>query len=399
MIKFTITDEHQIIVPLAFRRGTDDEVPESDAPELDDRGFLRGQAQSGLGASDARGPMVGLMENFPVRLRIEREDIDPNADIYVTATDPLKIEIVEPAGGGPIQADDVFKIRGKDAKGAAGKIQARLGSADGPVLGELEPHIFNRLKVPLQLHLVTINSASGNGTEPVAPLDKMVKRIRAIWWPCGIELVYDTTVRPIAHDTITLTNTDLCEPWGADNAAEIKKILNLQNKNPADHAASPPDPALHWYVVQNFRKTAQDIAQNREWWGWGVSRTSAGTIRSTYTGIVTSTVLLSRANGDEMLSKLVAHEIGHFFGLQHAENRNYDNPALDTSARRMLMYPNLDLSPFAAGATLDQGLRFNNVGYGDKSAGCLVTIKRHLHHGSDGETMTARNTIRGGNWM
>jgi len=395
MIRFNVTDEHQVIVPLAFRRGTDEDIPHRDAPELDDRGFRRGRDQSGLGVTDARGPMVGLMLDSPVRIRISRMDIDDSAPIFITATEPSKIEVVEPAGGGPIPSDDVFQIKGKDARGAAGKVQARLGASDGPVLAEIEPHIFGRLRVQIQPHLVTINTASATGTEPAIPLDKMLRRIRAIWWPCGIDIVQDTTARPVAHDTIQLTRVNLCEPPGADNWAEIKQVLSLQRSR-LSLPAGTNDPAINWYIVQDFRQTTP----GRVWWGWGVSRPTATSIGSADTGIITATSPLANTRGDEMVAKMIAHEIGHFFTLKHAQNRDYANPALDTYARRMLMYPNVDIGPFASGTnTLGNGLRVNNVGYGNQEAGCLLTLKRHLNHASDGEAMQARATIRAGNWM
>lgn len=395
MIRFSVTDEHQIIVPLAFLRGRGDTVPHRDAPELDDRGFLRGRNQSGLGTTDARGPMVGLMLNSTVRIRVSREDIDDTAPIFIAATDDSKIEVVEPAGGGPLPADGVFQVKGKDARGAAGKIQARLGSAEGPVLAELEPHIFGRLRVPIQPHLVTINSASATGTAPAIPIDRMIRRIRAIWWPCGIDIVYDTATRPVVNDTIQLTRVDLCEPPGADHWAEIKRVLGMQRSR-LSLPAGTNDPAINWYIVRDFRQTTP----GRIWWGWGISRPTANRIGSADTGIITATSPLANPRGDEMVAKMIAHEIGHFFTLKHAQNRNYDHPALDTYARRMLMYPNVDISPFAGGAaTLGNGLRVNDVGYGNREAGCLLTLKDHVHHASDGEAMKARSAIRGGNWM
>jgi hypothetical protein len=259
----------------------------------------------------------------------------------------------------------------------------------------LEPHVFGRLRVPIQPHLVTINSSSATGTEPVIPIDTMLQRIRAIWWPCGIDIVNDAAARPIAHDSIQLARVDQCEPPGADNWAEIKRVLGLQRSR-LGLAAGTNDPAINWYVVRDFRQTTP----GRVWWGWGISRPTATSISSTDTGIITATAPLANARGDEMVAKMIAHEIGHFFTLQHAQNRNFDNPALDTYARRMLMYPNVDISPFASPpATLGNGLRINNVGYGDQEAGCLLTLKRHLHHASDGEAARARGAIMGGNWM
>jgi hypothetical protein len=397
MIQFTVTDEHQIVVPLAFKRGSDDDLPHMDSPELDDRGFRRGRDQSGLSATDSRGPMIGLMVDSTVKIRAAREDIDDSAPIFISVTDADKIEIVAPQGGGPVPADGIFQIKGKTARGAPGKVQARLGSATGPVLAELEPHIFGRLRVPIQPHLVTINTASATGTEPNIPIDTMIRRIRAIWWPCGIEIVHDTAARPTVHDTIQLSRVDLCNPPGADSWGEIKQVLGLQRTR-LSLAAGTNDPALNWYIVQDFRQ----LTAGRTWWGWGVSRTTANGISSTDTGIITAAapLALPGIRGAEMMAKMIAHEIGHFFTLHHAQDRNYDNPALDTYARRMLMYPNLDISPFASPpTTLENGLRINNVGYGNREGGCLLTLKRHLHHASDGEAARARGAIVGGNWM
>lgn len=395
MIRFNVTDEHQIIVPLAFQRGSTDDVPHLDAPELDDRGFCRGQDQSGLGASDARGPMVGLTVESTVKIRVSREDIDDSAPIFITASDVSKIEILVPAGGGPLPADGVFQVKGKSSVGSAGKIQARLGSATGSILGELEPHIFSRLRVQIQPHLVTINTAAANGTEPAIPVAQMIRRIRAIFWPCGIDIVHDTAARPTVHDTIQLSRVDLCEPPGADNWGEFKRVLGLQRTR-LGLAAGVNDPAINWYIVHDFRQTTP----GRVWWGWGVSRPTATSIGSADTGIVTSTAPVDGGRGDEMVAKMIAHEIGHFFTLKHAQDRNFDNPALDTAARRMLMYPNVDISPAATSpATLANGLRVNNVGYGNQECGCLLTLKNHLHHASDGEARQARAAIRAGNWM
>ena len=253
MIRFNVTDEHQIIVPLAFQRGSTDDVPHRDAPELDDRGFRRGQDQSGLGSTDARGAMVGLMLNANVKICVARQDIDDSAPIFITVSDPSKVEVVAPTDGGPLLADGIFQIKGKTSTGAAGKIQARLGSITGPVLAELEPHVFSRLRVQIQPHLVTINSAATAGTEPAIPVDQMIRRIRAIFWPCGIDVIHDTAARPTVHDTIQLTRPDLCEPPGADNWAEFKRVLGLQRTRLA-LAAGVNDPAINWYIVQELTK-------------------------------------------------------------------------------------------------------------------------------------------------
>src|SRR5207248_9507214 len=111
----------------------------------------------------ARGAMASVTEGDTVRVKVLREDLDDTAPLFVTSTNPGAAAIVGAAG--PLAADGIFSLRGAvDSKNVPVKIQVHLGAVDGPVLGEMEPHIFQLRQVRVRAHLVTINVGANAGT-------------------------------------------------------------------------------------------------------------------------------------------------------------------------------------------------------------------------------------------
>jgi hypothetical protein len=112
----------------------------------------------------------------------------------------------------------------------------------------------------------------------------------------------------------------------------------------------------------------------------------------------------------------VAHEIGHFLTLAHADRQNSPG-RVDTYNRRFLMHPNnllppIDTNPaggLPGGAATGNPPRFDDIGYGQVNTviggntvvrghrGCLLTLKHHPSHASDGETMEVRRRFRSPN--
>jgi hypothetical protein len=95
----------------------------------------------------------------------------------------------------------------------------------------------------------------------------------------------------------------------------------------------------------------------------------------------------------------LAHEIGHFFTLQHVENAQIPNDRQDSWSRRLLMQPRNELSgvsPFPT-SNLTFRPRFNDTGYGlgqnRGRRGCMVTVKHLPQLKLDAEAITARAAI------
>ena len=388
MVEFNIKDLKQIVVPIRFARAISG-FSERASPEVDDRGFGMGTRPSGWSGTDVRGAMIGLMVNFDTQIKVVREDIDETAPLYVTCTAPSVIRVIEPTGGGPLPANGIFKVKGLTARGAAGKIEVRLGSATGPVLGELEPHVFGMCRIPIQPHRVQCDTAAATGERSDTPIDEVLRRVRAIWWPCGIHIVYDPASRPIIDDNIQLSVLNQVKWVGDDSWAEVRRVLGLQRTR-LGLAPGTNDHAINWYIIPRFNRA--------EWSGIGISRTKANEIGSD-TGVLTAANAVDYSErGIEDAAWVLAHEIGHFLRLPHVQNRNRDNPVRDTYGRRQLMYPIQGLPP-AAGAGLQSAPRINDVGYGHRVNGFLITMKNLAHHSTDGECARAIGSFRSGAWF
>jgi hypothetical protein len=115
--------------------------------------------------------------------------------------------------------------------------------------------------------------------------------------------------------------------------------------------------------------------------------------------------VMNRASaGNDLVHELgndVAHEIGHFLTLSHANLKNGTGEP-DTYNRRMLMHP-MNLLPAAVTPLTAASVpRFNDIGYGLGGGGrghrgCLLTLKDHPQHQTDGEIVTARNRFKAAN--
>jgi hypothetical protein len=378
--RINVNNARHVLVPVRFTRA-ELSMAEFDKPELDDRGYHMGTRPSGWGTTDARGPMLGLMQDATEasKLKVVREALDDTAELYVTSTNPAIVEITSPAGGGPLAADGLFECKGLGGEGDAPKIQCRLGSAEGPVLAEVEPHVLPRLRIAITPHEVRLDGAAGNGTRAsLTNLAAILLRVRKVWRPCGVDFTINATVQ----DNITLPSnlTDRLDDaggWTADHNA----LLRLQRTR-LGLAAGTNDQSVNVYIIPRYKEPSTFV-------GYGISRETATASGMTDTGI---SVITNGVNGnaveEERTARTIAHEIGHFLRLKHVEEKNASDPVQYTYGRRQLMFP---ISRVPAG-------RVNDFGNGAGFRGHLITMKNLAHHSTDGEADRARRTIRSGNW-
>jgi hypothetical protein len=292
--------------------------------------------------------MVGITEGDTVRIKVLREDIEDLAPLFVTSTDTAVVTVVAPPGGGPLPADNIFSITGvKDLANRPVAVQVRIGDANGPIIGEIEPHVFQQRTLRVRAHLVTINGTATART--AASLVNTFADVNRIWRPCGIQFTYnqaDTMTEVIngfsvagqmttSMNTTTAGHTNTANDW-----AEFSSIINTRPVNS--------------HINVYFTQAANEV--------FGLTFNNKVARPNGY-GIVSA---------DPATSNSVAHELCHYL-----DNPNHAQQALapgaahqDIWARRRLMWTP---SPWNPSAIAHQ----NNVGYGANTRGALMTVKEH----------------------
>jgi hypothetical protein len=352
-VKVKVRNQRQIVVPLRFARAVGG-APQIDAPEVDDRGFIPGARPVTWGHSDYRGAMVGVTKGDTVRIKVLREDIDSGAPLAVTSSDTSIVSVEDPPSGGTLAADGIFKIKAlQDLVNRPVKIQVRLGDATSPILGELEPHIFELKTLRVRVHLVGINGVATART--AASMVAVFEDINRIWRPAGIEFEYDPALtRPETINGLAVAGQMTTNLRGND-WAEFTRIINLH-----------PDPNrinIYCVVVTN-EAFGMTFANN-------ITRSNGGY------GIVL---------GDDSSSNSNAHELCHY--LDNPEHAHEDaartvNIRKDIWVRRRLMWtPN----PFPV---TNPAFR-NDIGYGAQTRGAQISIKDLAGDPWDGEQNRAR---------
>jgi hypothetical protein len=354
-IQVKVRNQKQIIVPIRFTRAVTG-APVADAPDVDDRGFDPGTRPGTWGHAVYRGAMVGITQGDTVRVKVLREDIEDGAPLFVTSTAPNIASVEDPPGGGPLGGDGIFKIKGVvDVVSTPVKIQVRLGGAAGPVLGELEPHIFQLKTLRVRFHLVTINGVAT--TRTAASLVPVMEEINRIWRPVGIEYEYDQTLTLNEAVNGFAVAGQITTNLAANQFAEFSTIVNLH-----------PDPnRINIYCVHVLNEA----------FGMTFDNTNA---RPTGYGI---------AIGDDSGSNSNAHELCHY--LDNPEHATED--ATRTAVRqdiwvrrRVMSAPN----PYPNSAPAYR----NDIGYGAQVRGAQISIKDLAGDPWDGEQNRARVRAR-----
>jgi hypothetical protein len=351
-----VRHNRQIIVPVRFTRAVTG-PPVIDAPDIDDRGFVMGARSGTWGQSKARGPMVGITEGDTIRLKVVREDIDDTTPLFITSTNPKSVEVVSPAPGERLPIDGIFRIRGvKDFANVPVAVQVRLGNENGPVIGEIEPHVFQLRTLRVRIHFTTINGVRTARTE--AGLRQTFEEVNAIFRPNGIEFRIDEFVETAVN--------------GFATAGTV-----TTNLNPAP--TTPPTPAS-WdefsrLINTNFSRTKINlycvVDNNGEWLGLtfdnDVRRPAPGRA-PTFEGYGIAVIDSGRNN-------TFAHELGHYLDLNdHYNTLPGGVRREDMWCRRCLMStPHHWGDPTAE--TPPQPAFRHDIGYGTGLRGGLMTLK------------------------
>jgi len=148
------------------------------------------------------------MQNREAYVRLERENIDTNAELHVTSSDATKVSILDPADGRvPSGAHADLKIKALvGGNPAEAHIEVHFGSATGPILSRLLVRCFTRRRVAITPHIVTIHNAAGTGgVASTANVAAIMDHVQAIWRHSGVEF----TIGAAVNDSINLATANV----------------------------------------------------------------------------------------------------------------------------------------------------------------------------------------------
>ncbi|MCB9845608.1 MAG: hypothetical protein H6811_06450 [Phycisphaeraceae bacterium] len=388
-VDVSIQNEFRIVVPVRFRRNGHGGGPSADSPDMDDRGFRQPTRPAKWISTDARGPQFGMMVGKSVRVQVVREDLDAGAPLFAVATKKSNPQFrVDLGVTGQIPPDGVIPLTALADSGAVQKLEVRLGSKDGPILAEAEPHIFSPLTVNVTPHVCRLHvaaSAPGAGHTPQingAPIDMARIRdgVNGVWQPAGVRFNFGTT-REHDYFGYSRDNVALRQPAGVAVGTRGHVVSQHQVPN-----------TINAYFVAHITEGVLGTGVNRDTLGL-LSWTKPGIIVAVEGSVVGATgALFSRpSSGDALYQEIindVSHELGHFLTLPHAAQVNSPGRA-DTFTRKCLMHPN-NLLPQAGSGNI----RFDDIGYGTGHRGCLITTKAHTNIPTDAEVPQARLRAR-----
>jgi hypothetical protein len=339
--------------------------PQIDKPDIDDRGAT--------GTTD-HGPVVGICEGDTITVRLSRELIANNAQLFITSTDNTVVKVVSPPLGKlPNTVDMDIQLKGlSGGNPKTAKLQVRYESNVGRIIHELIVWVYTPVDVDITPHMVTIT-----GTGTIANLNEIMTLLKAIWRPCGVKFSVGATKNdPLAFATAGVVSD---APWYSTADPRGASLTELNTLLSTTSVAN----TINAYFVNQIGTVGT--------LGYGISRASAITHKFTKPGVVLADRTAGSAREDVMhWANDLAHEIGHFFGLWHPESLQPPNVRKDTWSRRMLMH-NFNLmhgkGVYPAPPLLE------GADYGDRRRGCFITMKNFAQLTTDGECATSRATI------
>jgi hypothetical protein len=346
-IQVKVRNNKQIVVPVRFARAVTGGTV-TDAPDVDDRGFAMGKRPSTWGSTDARGAMCTIAQGDTVRFKVVCADIDDSAPLFAVSTNTSVLTIVGSAG--PL-VGGVFSVRATvDEVRDPVKIQICLGSETGPVLGEMEPHIFQMRQVRVRSHLVTV---SGTATvRTAASLVPLFRDVNKIWRNAGIEFLYDPAQ--------TLSDPFPTATPGKVNDADFSALMQVN---------IDPDAVNIYFIHDSDDFTGGTLDHdNARPVGFGIA-------------------MVDIANAHDL-----AHELGHYLDsdIHAGENASSTHFRDDVWVERRLLY---EFDPLDSG----QATYRHNVTYGNLVPGNMISVKSFDLDPSDGEVNRNRRRALGPN--
>jgi hypothetical protein len=353
------------LVPLRWKRARHGPA-HPDYPDIDDRGTRAPEF----------APIVGIMEETQVYVRVVRELIAADAPLFVTSSEPGVVRVTAPEGGmlpaGPHADIQLEGIVGGDPNQV--HVEVHFGAPDGPVVTRLVARCFKALDVRIVAHVMTVTNYDGsNPKTAITDIRTLMRSVNAVYQPCGIRFHVAEIVKETYHlsDPENVSDGDqrnMAEKLNRKNVMNVYQIHRIGNGNDVGGTDSRKrvmtEPTLKYTVP------------------------SVGVADQALYCAACGTEPVYFDNYDQVEHGMtLAHEIGHFLTLGHVDLRDdVWTFAGDFWARRNIMFRVWPLPSF-------QDWR-DDTGYGRNRgltrAGGLVTHKQIPTVAGDNQCTRAR---------
>ncbi len=143
------------------------------------------------------GPIVSAMVGqTKVTVGFLRTEISTVAKLFAVSTNPAVARITSPGGTGQLTLNRIQNIQFTAVAAGRAIIEIHYKFADGPVIGRLYVQCYDRIQIPMQVHLLTVNGlgqpnnffskACANRAQRVARVTDFVNRANESWVPHGV---------------------------------------------------------------------------------------------------------------------------------------------------------------------------------------------------------------------
>jgi hypothetical protein len=340
------------VVPLRWKRAITGH-PHGDFPDIDDRGTR----------APEYAPVVGMTAGRAATVRLEREMIAADAPLFVTSSDEEVVAIEDPADR-PLPPGSVADVRIRALAGGAPRqadVQIRFGSMQGPVVSRLVVNSWEAIEVTISPHLVTTEGYPGTKIGTQIDWRACLAMAQGIWWPAGIQFKVGKPSRILKQVTY------------AGIVDKIGDGVMLLRTHHVPHT-------VNVYFVPAFE---DDVLL-----GWGPGPLERYERGSSPPGVIVADRTISTPHSPETIGQVLAHEIGHFFGLLHTDRREeLHKVGRDRWARRMLMH---NYAPMFLWEDWHDDIGYGRTPGGARMPGSLISQKRLPGISTDPEAPIAR---------